>query len=849
MKRAALALVCLALAVSASVSQRTDFSGMKFCIDPGHGGHNAANDRHVIPDEGTDFWESESNFQKALRLDTLLTARGATVILTRYTNDYPTDDEPSLSARYTLANANNVNWFHSIHSNATGLASNTSTNYTLVLVKEDQTTRQAVWPQAVAMGNLIGPSIQSKLRHQNRSTWTYLDYTFYGGTNGGFNLGVLNGLTMPGELSEGSFHDYYPETRRLMNNLYRKMESYALRNAFMQYWSMPTDTLGVIAGIQSNSETSKPVNYSRVRLLPLDRVVTGDAYNNGFYMFDGLPAGAYTLRFETPGFAQDSVQVNLGRGATSFVDRSLVSQAFPTVLLAAPVNGDTTASVTSQVVLTFSRPMDTAYVRSAFSIMPSVPGTLAWSTTNMVLTFTPLVHMNLWTTYEVRVEASARSALGQAFDGDGNGTSGDPFVTSFRTKYYDVFAPVVAAAYPADLIQLAAPTPVVNITFDERLNQSCVTTSNFVIQLVGGSQLYKTLEYAEANGRGGVTMYMPGGIAGGKGYSLRLSRIADLLGNVMPTTSSVTWSFSTPAGTYSSVVVDSVNPATTGFSSLMDPGDRYGVDSLSIGTTSSTKVGIVAVNPGSLSVRCLWDTSSTSWRLRVPLDSTSTGGCMRFQKSGNILREYIYGDGSGAQVRFAVADSIDALTGKAAQIEVSRWFTIDWVGWRALHWDLESDSLGSYMGDGILEGDMRFDGLQFQYAPGTSGRTLQVYVDQIELLHRTPTGVDEHTPGVPLTCDLMAAYPNPFNPTTTAGYTVGVASGQSLLANRVRLSVYDILGREVSVLVDEEKPAGSYEAHWDASRFASGVYVVRMTVTDAMGAQQFMASQKLVLMK
>ena len=98
--------------------QRTDLSGLKFCIDPGHGGHNPANDRYLVPDPGTEFWESESNFQKAMRLDTLLTERGAWVILTRYTNDYPADDEPSLTARWELANANNVNWFHSIHSNA-----------------------------------------------------------------------------------------------------------------------------------------------------------------------------------------------------------------------------------------------------------------------------------------------------------------------------------------------------------------------------------------------------------------------------------------------------------------------------------------------------------------------------------------------------------------------------------------------------------------------------------------------------------------------------------------------------------------------------------------------------------
>ena len=49
-------------------------NNVRFCIDPGHGGHNPANDRRIEPDPGIVFWESEGNFQKALRLDTLLQA-------------------------------------------------------------------------------------------------------------------------------------------------------------------------------------------------------------------------------------------------------------------------------------------------------------------------------------------------------------------------------------------------------------------------------------------------------------------------------------------------------------------------------------------------------------------------------------------------------------------------------------------------------------------------------------------------------------------------------------------------------------------------------------------------------
>ena len=141
----------------------------------------------------------------------MLEARGATVYITRTTNDsttvYPNPpscgnppvvdpNEPSLSARWKFANDNNVHWFHSIHSNALG-GTNTNTNYSLVLVKEVIATRQPAFPQAVTMANLIYNNIRAKNRTGawagNILPGVALDYTFYGGSNGGFNLGVLNG--------------------------------------------------------------------------------------------------------------------------------------------------------------------------------------------------------------------------------------------------------------------------------------------------------------------------------------------------------------------------------------------------------------------------------------------------------------------------------------------------------------------------------------------------------------------------------------------------------------------------------------------------------------------------------
>ena len=465
---AALFLIYISTALFA---QRTDLSGLKFCIDPGHGGNNEANDRHVIPDPGTNFWESESNFQKALLLKPLLEELGAWVILTRYTNYYPNDEEPSLSARWQLANANNVNWFHSIHSNATGSAVNTTVNSTLMLVKEDKVTRKAVFPEAVTMSNVLGPHFVKNLR--TTGTTTYLDYTFYGGTNGGFNLGVLNGLAMPGQLSEGSFHDNFAETRRLMNNHYRKMEAYAIRNGFMQYFGVPADTFCIIAGIITDMSTTKPVNNLKVTLLPLDSVYTGDAYNNGFYMFDKLKSGSYKIIIEAPNYLKDSATFTINKGEIRFLDKKLIN-FIPPIATSNFKTGDTTVSVTSYFDFHFTKMMDRASVESALSFIPAVTGSFSWSNSDMSVRFTPTAPLNSKTNYTVKIDTSAKDVGGFSIDGNGDGVGGDPFVINFKTLISDDERPFVLSSYPMknSSIKDFSPAGTITITFNKLMDTS-----------------------------------------------------------------------------------------------------------------------------------------------------------------------------------------------------------------------------------------------------------------------------------------------------------------------------------------------------------------------------------------
>ncbi len=84
--------------------------------------------------------------------------------------------------------------------------------------------------------------------------------------------------------------------------------------------------------------------------------------------------------------------------------------------------------------------------------------------------------------------------------------------------------------------------------------------------------------------------------------------------------------------------------------------------------------------------------------------------------------------------------------------------------------------------------------------------------------------------------NLSQNYPNPFNPSTIIKYSI-VKKGE------VKLTIYDILGREVSVLVNEVKDPGYYEVNFNASNLASGVYFYRLV------AGSFVSTHKMLLLK
>jgi hypothetical protein len=109
------------------------------------------------------------------------------------------------------------------------------------------------------------------------------------------------------------------------------------------------------------------------------------------------------------------------------------------------------------------------------------------------------------------------------------------------------------------------------------------------------------------------------------------------------------------------------------------------------------------------------------------------------------------------------------------------------------------------------------------------------YIDNIKISKYGVTDVED-TKQLPTEFLLSQNYPNPFNPSTKIKYSIPQSSN-------ILIKVIDILGNEVATLVNEEKPAGTYEINWNAANLPSGVYFYQLKAGD------FIQTKKMLLLK
>jgi hypothetical protein len=120
--------------------------------------------------------------------------------------------------------------------------------------------------------------------------------------------------------------------------------------------------------------------------------------------------------------------------------------------------------------------------------------------------------------------------------------------------------------------------------------------------------------------------------------------------------------------------------------------------------------------------------------------------------------------------------------------------------------------------------------------------TFSVNIGDVILSGSYPTGVDDGST-TPLHMTLLQNYPNPFNPSTSIAYTIAGNGHEASGTSRVTLTVYDLLGREVAVLVNGPKPAGEYVVTFDGTGLASGLYFYQLA------SEGVVTTRKMVLIR
>ncbi|MFA5805320.1 MAG: T9SS type A sorting domain-containing protein [Melioribacteraceae bacterium] len=107
---------------------------------------------------------------------------------------------------------------------------------------------------------------------------------------------------------------------------------------------------------------------------------------------------------------------------------------------------------------------------------------------------------------------------------------------------------------------------------------------------------------------------------------------------------------------------------------------------------------------------------------------------------------------------------------------------------------------------------------------------------------KTNTSTDVKSEEMPTIFSLSQNYPNPFNPATIFKFGIPKES-------KVKLEIYNVLGQRIVQLVDETKSAGYYSVNWNASNFASGVYIYKLEAIPTNSGEIFRDVKKMILIK
>lgn len=497
MKISTYSSILLLLLLSVFSIDAQDLSGVRIFVNPGHGGYDSNDRNMVIPPfsqgDPNGFWESQSNLDKGLILRDLLLNTHADVAMSRTKNR--TKDDLPLSTIVRMANEFNADFMLSIHSNAGRGVS----NHVLMLYAGVDEGDTHTYPTATPFSNesrAISTEIAKNLYRNEITTWSggYAvrgDKTFARTVmkwpNG---YGVLRGLTVPGVISEGSMHDYIPETYRLMNIDYKRMEAWHFLKSFATYFKSAEIPTGVIAGSVKDKFLKNEASYYKhpnspdeflsingatVTLKPGNIEYKTDNLHNGVFLFDSLASGTYTVIAKHPDYHADTTRIVVETNKVNYLNFELnkIRNTPPKVIEYAPntpLNKPVLAA--STVWMRFNWDIDPVSTAAAFTISPSVEGKIVFKESNYIMEFVPNRPFEKSTVYTVTLAKSAAHPDGLNMEDDFS----FQFFTSDRNELK------MLAGYPLmNETHIHFEHPTFTFVFDKKLQTA---------ELINGIQVY-----------------------------------------------------------------------------------------------------------------------------------------------------------------------------------------------------------------------------------------------------------------------------------------------------------------------------------------------------------------------
>lgn len=768
-------------------------------INPGHGGYDS--DDRVInlypfaDGDTSTFAESKSNLGKGFRLRELLWEKGYNVVMSRVTNT--TADDLGLTTIGRLANAAEADLFLSIHSNATGTANRV--NFPIIFFRgyDDE----PVYPEA----KVWATEIDNHLLTNNATIWTSTNTNVRGdwsfqpswGTQG---YGVLRALTLPGALSEGSFHDYIPEAYRLLSSHYYWVEGWNFSKAVNEHFGIAGVDYGGIAGRVNDERVLRtgdykmfqedllaPVNGAVVELwdasgtTKIEECVTDELYN-GMYSFRNVAPGTYKLKYSSPIHYADECDVTIEADKITYVNPKLkkVRSTPPVVLSYSPVWSEGADSVlcNEPIVLNFNWDMDVESTEAAFSIEPAVEGTFTWEDQNYRLVFTPNDTYATSTKYTVKLAASAQHAGGMAME--------NPVEFSFITTNRNYME--ITGLFPNEGDPVHYDGASIEVRFDKYPNVTPILDQIKCYDSTGATVglLKRGMKYSKTGDEYGYfRIPFIKDLTIGETYTLELSNaIADKDGITLKESVSLKFNAVDAGEAKSDPSIETMEDAA-----LYSQNDDGCVNLVSSAVTSSTGLFDKCVSfayefVGTEGGEAMWQRSSLA-----ELSATSA----------DALGVHVYGDLTGNEVYLQMTSETD--------VKYAKLCDMTFLGWRYIVVPLT-----------MLEGvnAYKVSGVKITQDASMISRKGAVMLDNVNLI-ANGAGIESVTSDD----SSLMIYPNP-----ASEYLISSADGIIDCIELVSMSGQVVARAEGNVLNVSEVAEGSYLARV----FKSGGYIVKKVV-------------------